>query len=71
MNDTPNQGFIQYTGLLWKRRILVTNPELSNEILNQKISILQKSIERKRRFTPILGNGLIAAEGDDAKASLT
>ncbi|KAL8824684.1 MAG: hypothetical protein Q9191_004889 [Dirinaria sp. TL-2023a] len=71
IKDTPNQGLIQYTGILGKRRILVTSPELISEILNEKAYTLQKTTERKRKLGPILGNGLVMAEGEDAKAGLT
>lgn len=56
--------------MLGKQRILVTSPELINEILNQKAYTLQKTTERKRRLGPIVGNGLVMAEGEDAKAGL-
>ena len=34
IKDTPNPGLIQYTGMLGRRRILVTDPELISDILN-------------------------------------
>ncbi|KAM0796362.1 cytochrome P450 [Usnea florida] len=65
--NTPNEGLLRYTGMLGADRILVTSDVGLHEVLHEKSYLLDKWDVSKRIVGPLLGDGILVAEGDRHK----
>ena len=62
--NTPNEGLLRYAGMLGADRILVTSDAGLHEVLHEKSYLLHKWDVAKRIVAPLLGDGILFAEGD-------
>jgi cytochrome P450 len=64
LHSTPNNGLIRFRVLLNEERVLLTSPQALREVLVTKAYVFQKLEKPQSLFRALLGNGLLAAEGD-------
>ena len=69
MNQTPNNGLLRYSGMFGAERVVVTSLEGLREVLQEKSYKFHKSQIAKRIVGPLLGDGILIAEGDVHKVS--
>lgn len=62
--NARNKGLVRYSGILGGDRVLVTDPEGLHEVLQEKSYSMQKWETTKRILGPILGGGILTAEGE-------
>ncbi|AEO54175.1 hypothetical protein MYCTH_2296433 [Thermothelomyces thermophilus ATCC 42464] len=67
INSIPNNGLIRYLGPLNRERLLVTSPKALAEVLVTKNYDFVKPDRFRHTLGPILGTGLLLAEGDEHK----
>lgn len=62
--NVKNKGLVRYSGLLGGERILVTDPEGLHEVLQEKGYSMEKWKTVKRILEPVLGSGILTADGE-------
>ena len=70
IRQTPNNGLIRYSGMFGFPRVLVTESQGQREVLYEKSYSFHKSEIAKRITGPLLGGGVLIAEGDLHKVFL-
>ncbi|KAL2158561.1 hypothetical protein VTH06DRAFT_4328 [Thermothelomyces fergusii] len=67
VNSIPNNGLIRYLGPFNRERLLLTSPKALAEVLVTKNYDFVKPDMVRHALGPVLGIGLLLAEGDDHK----
>lgn len=67
INETPNDGLIYYNYLFNAERIFITSPEALAEVLVHKSYDFVKPRQLLDGLTPLLGVGILVAEGEEHK----
>lgn len=67
MATTPNDGFIRFLALFHREYLVVTSPQALGEILVTKAYDFEKPHFLRDFFGPVLGHGLVLAEGNEHK----
>ena len=61
--EVPNDGIIRYFGIFNQERLLLTTPRAVRDVLKLKTYDFEKQKGQKTHLTPVLGRGLVLAEG--------
>lgn len=67
ISETPNNGLIQFQGLLNSTYLLPTDPAALADVLVHKSYDFEKPSDIRKFLRIILGDGLILVEGDEHK----
>jgi len=67
MDTVPHDQFFRYLDIFNKEILVVTDPRAIAEIYQSRAYEFTKPTKAKMVMEPILGNGLIVAEGADHK----
>ncbi|KGQ05870.1 Taurochenodeoxycholic 6 alpha-hydroxylase [Beauveria bassiana D1-5] len=65
--ETANEGFIRIYGAFHREYLIVTSPQALGEVLVSKAYEFEKPPTIRGFFGPVLGHGLVLAEGHDHK----
>jgi cytochrome P450 len=68
LHSTPNEGLIRFRVLMNEERVLLTSPRALREVLVTKAYVFEKLEKPQSLFRALLGNGLLAAEGEEHQA---
>lgn len=67
INDIPNDGFIRYRTIWAPDSVMITSPDLLQELLNANSNNFHKRPLLAKVASVVLGNGLVFAEGAEHK----
>ncbi|KAK8140988.1 hypothetical protein G3M48_001110 [Beauveria asiatica] len=65
--ETANEGFIRIYGPFHREHLIITSPQALGEVLVSKAYEFEKPSTIRSFFGPVLGHGLVLAEGHDHK----
>ncbi|KAM3544617.1 hypothetical protein ARSEF1564_002485 [Beauveria bassiana] len=67
ITETTNEGFIRFYGAFHREYLIVTSPQALGQVLVSKAYEFEKPPTIRGFFGPVLGHGLVLAEGHDHK----